>query len=67
MSAATACDCLTGHVWGDAALAHWESCARRDDATVGDLDGTPERALAELASFRDIDVAMSCMRQLRRR
>jgi hypothetical protein len=57
------CDCLTGHQWGDATLPHYSGCAAADAAEA--TDASDVRALAELASFRDIDTALYCLRQLR--
>jgi hypothetical protein len=54
----SACDCLATE---DPSLAHYVSCPVAGPGA----DNTPERALAELASLRDIDTALYCLRELR--
>jgi hypothetical protein len=49
------CDCLTAF---DASLPHYVHCA------AGGGENTDIRFLAELASFRDIDGALSALRSL---
>jgi hypothetical protein len=56
------CDCLSEY---QSDLPHYVQCAIVQDSN-GSVQGidSPERCLAELASLRDIDAALFCLRQL---
>jgi hypothetical protein len=56
------CDCLTAE---DHTLPHYAHCGRAGMA-VDAPDNSNIRALAELAAYRDIDVALSVLREFRR-
>jgi hypothetical protein len=53
------CDCLTQY---DSTLVHYVSCPAY--SAENDGQDTPARALAECAAYRDIDLALYCLRQL---
>lgn len=53
------CDCLTKLT--DTLPLHYVTCA----AAAAVSDSTPERCLAELAAWRDIDTALLALREVR--